>query len=281
MKVSEARRLFIEAVSKKREEEIELARAALLFAKELEYPELDIERYMDAICSMAEEVRRYLGGSSDPELVIEKISRYLFFEKGFKGNTRDYYNPKNSFLNDVLDGKLGIPITLSILYMEIAGRVGLSVSGVGFPGHFLVKCKGRQGEDILIDPFNEGRVISERDCQTLLNRIYRGRLRFRREFLASATKKQILARMLRNLKLGYINSRNYKKALPVIDLILIVDPIAVDELRDRGLIYYALECFSQALSDLETYISLFPNASDRDLINHCIKNLKRLVERIN
>jgi Uncharacterized conserved protein len=182
-------------------------------------------------------------------------------------------------LNDVLDRKTGIPITLSVLYMEVAGRAGLSVSGVGFPGHFIVKYSDREHE-ILIDPFNKGRIISEEDCKDILNRIYGEGAQIQEEFLQPFTKKQILTRMLYNLKGIYLSSKNYPEALSVTDMILAVNPGAVNEMRDRGLLYYHLECFVQALSDLETYLRHAPDGADTEAIRSYIAVLKDLAGKV-
>ncbi len=276
MSRSEAISLFTQMMSRK-EEDIELARAAILLAKE-EYPDLDIDEYMRRIELMAQEIKRRAGHNTNPHFLIGEINRFLFTEMGFSGNEDDYYDPKNSFLNDVLDRKTGIPITLSVLYMEIAERAGLHVSGVGFPGHFIVMYSGAE-KQILIDPFNKGRILSERDCQEILNRIYGGKITLQSEFLQTVTKKQILTRMLHNLKGIYLNSKSFIKALSVVDMILIIDPYEIHELRDRGLLYYHLECFAQALSDLEAYLRYAPEAEDTELIRNYIPVLKELSKK--
>src|SRR3990170_5723528 len=274
---SEARRLFAEMLSRK-DEEIELAKAALLFAKE-EYSDLDVEKYLTKLELMSEEIKRRVSHNSDPHSLISEINRYLFTEEGFRGNEDDYYDPRNSFLNDVLDIKTGIPITLSVLYIEIASRLGLTLLGVGFPGHFIVKYSGMEGE-ILVDPFNKGRILSIKDCKEILDRIYGGRMQFHSEFLQPVTKKEILSRMLHNLKGIYLNSTNYLKALSIVDMILLIDPEVMDELRDRGLLYYKFECFTQALSDLETYLRHATKAEDAELIRGYIPVLKGLTSKI-
>ncbi len=277
MNQSVARRLLAEMVSRK-DEEIELARASLIFAKE-EYSDLDVEKYLTKLELMSEEIKRRIRHNSDPYFLISEINRYLFNEEGFRGNEDDYYDPRNSFLNDVLDRKTGIPITLSLLYMEIANRLGLTLLGVGFPGHFIVKYSGIEGE-ILVDPFNKGRILSNKDCKEILDRIYGGRMQFHSEFLQPVTKKEILSRMLHNLKGIYLNSTNYLKALSIVDMILLIDPEAMDELRDRGLLYYNLECFTQALSDLEAYLRHATKAEDAELIRGYIPVLKGLTAKI-
>jgi regulator of sirC expression with transglutaminase-like and TPR domain len=270
---SETRRVFAEMVSRK-EEDIKLAKAALLLAKG-EYPDLDIDKYLRKIELMAEEIKRRTGQNTNPHYLISEINRHLFSELGFRGNENDYYNPRNSFLNDVLDRQTGIPISLSVLYMEIADRAGLHISGVAFPGHFIVMYSGVEGK-ILIDPFNKGRILSEKDCQEMLNRIYVSKIWLRSEFLETITKSQILTRMLHNLKGIYLNSKNFLKALSAVDMILIIDPYAIKDLRDRGLLYYHLECFAQALSDLEAYLSYAPKAEDAEVIRHYITQARKL-----
>jgi regulator of sirC expression with transglutaminase-like and TPR domain len=263
------------------EEKISLAEASFLLAKCVEYPNLVIDKYLGKIARMAAEIGSRLDCEKrDPHSSIHSINDYLFAEQGFHGNEDDYYDPRNSFLNDVIDRKTGIPITISTLYIELARRVGLALDGVCFPGHFIVKYSGL-ADEILIDPFNHGRILSERDCQDILDRMYGSRVQFRREMIASSTKKQILDRMLNNLKGIYVDSKNYQKALSVVDLILELSPDNYLEIRDRGLLYYKLECFSQGLHDLESYLSLFPDAPDSEAMLAIVSRLRDLVKLIN
>lgn len=263
------------------EEKISLAEASFLLAKCVEYPNLVIDEYLGKIARMAAEIESGIGGvNNDPLTLIEIINNYLFVEQGFHGNEDDYYDPRNSFLNDVIDRKTGIPITMSTLYMELARRVGLALDGVCFPGHFIVKYSGPGGE-IVIDPFNKGKILSEKECQDILNRMYDGRVQFRREMITTSTKKQILNRMLNNLKGIYVDSKNHQKALSVVELILELSPDNYSEIRDRGLLYYKLECFSQAVHDLETYLRMSPDAPDSGAINNIVLRLKDFVKLIN
>lgn len=261
------------------EGEIELDRAALLIARE-EYPDLEVEKYLRRLDRMAEEVRNWLEGIHSPLGIIQTMNRYLFEEEGFTGNTENYYDPRNSFLNQVLDRKTGIPILLSILYMEIGRRIEFPVFGVGFPGHFLVKSPSESGE-ILIDPFNKGAILSYADCQTRLDQIYGGALLFQEQFLAIVTKKQILTRVLQNLKGIYIREQNYSKAFSAIERILLINPNHPQEIRDRGLLYYNLERYVQALADLERYVKMVPDAPDRDIIQGHIQVLRKLIASTN
>ncbi len=279
MNYSEAQKSFANEV-RQEEEKINLAKAALLLAESVEYPNLNCNEYLKRIDLMGREVKKRIGKKADPYNLIELINNYLFIDQGFHGNEEDYYDPKNSFLNDLLDRRTGIPITVSVLYMEIACRVGLSLVGVGFPGHFILKYE-ETAEVILIDPFNKGNILSEGDCQTILNRVYSGRVQFQKEMLQPVRQKQILIRILHNLKNIYIDSKNYLKALGVVDMLLIINPKSSLDIRDRGLLYYNLECFSQALSDLETYLRLSPNSPDNEEIRNHIPILKNLTEKMN
>lgn len=263
------------------DELISLSSASLLLAKHVEYPNLVVDDYLRKIAQMAAEIEfRIASTNRDPRSSIDAINNYLFVEQGFHGNEDHYYDPRNSFLNDVIDRKTGIPITISTLYIELAGMVGLPLGGVCFPGHFIVKYSGT-GDEILIDPFNKGRILSEKDCQNILDRMYGSRVRLRRDMIATCSKKQILNRMLNNLKGIYVDSKNYQKALSVVDLILELSPYNYSEIRDRGLLYYKLECFSQALHDLEIYLSLFPSAPDSEAMLAIVSRLKDLVKSIN
>lgn len=255
------------------EEEIDLGRAALVIAQS-EYPELDIDAYVGKIDRLAASVSDRCGEESNPYRLLASLNYVLFTQEGFRGDRSDYYNPKNSFLNDVIERKQGIPITLSVLYMEIARRVGLTVEGVGFPGHFLVKCLDEE-EEIVIDPFHGGEVRPAEELQGLLDELYQGKVSFRPEFLASVTKKQILRRMLHNLKAIYLHQGNLAKTVSVIERLVILDPYAAQEIRDRGLLYLKLESLPRALEDLETYLKLAPHVDDADEIREQVVSLRK------
>ena len=242
------------------DDEIDLGRTALAIA-DAEYPGLDIESYVARIDRLAAAVQDRSGDEADAYRLIAALNYTLFSVEGFRGNQDDYYDPKNSFLNEVMERKQGIPITLSVLYMEVARRVGLDLCGVGFPGHFLVRYVGKEGE-IVIDPFHQGEVRSIQELKDMLDEMYRGRITFQPEFLSPVSKKQILRRMLNNLKGIYLDQGDLIKGLSVVDRLVILEPDSAEEIRDRGLLYLKLECFSQALEDLEAYLRLAPNADD-------------------
>jgi regulator of sirC expression with transglutaminase-like and TPR domain len=229
--LAQMRQLFTDAVTGP-ENRLDLGRAALLIASE-EYPGLDVLRYVAKLEVMAAAVRPGVTTADDPILKIESLNTYFFEERGFRGNSQEYYDPRNSFLNDVLDRRLGIPITLSIVYMEVARRVGMPLQGVGMPGHFIVKY-ARPEEDIYIDPFNKGRLLSREACQELIQQVYGEPVPLQETFLATVTKKQILARLLMNLKAVYIHTKNYLKALSVVERQLIIQPDAAQEVKDRA-----------------------------------------------
>jgi regulator of sirC expression with transglutaminase-like and TPR domain len=242
------------------DDEIDLGRAALAIAH-LEYPGLDIESYVTRMERLAAAVQDLSGGEADSYRLIAALNYTLFSVEGFRGNQDDYYDPKNSFLNDVLERRQGIPITLSVLYMEVARRAGVVFYGVGFPGHFLVKHEGTEGQ-IVIDPFHQGEIRSIEELEEMLDKMYGGRIRFQPEFLSPVSKKRILKRMLNNLKSIYLQQGDLLKGLSVVDRLVILEPNSAHERRDRGLLYLKLECFSQALEDLETYLRLAPYADD-------------------
>jgi regulator of sirC expression with transglutaminase-like and TPR domain len=228
---AQMRQLFTEAVTGP-ENRLDLARAALLIASEA-YPGLDILRYVAKLEVMAAAVRPTVTTTDDPTLKIESLNAYLFEERGFRGNAEDYYDPRNSFLNDVVDRRLGIPITLSIIYMEVGRRVGMPLQGVGMPGHFIMKYAD-PGGDIYIDPFNKGRMLSRQACEELIQQLYGEPVPFQEAFLAPVSKKQILARMLMNLKAIYVHTKDYLKALSVVERLLIIQPDVEQEVKDRA-----------------------------------------------
>lgn len=261
------------------EEAIDLAEAALFIAKE-EYPELDVAGYLGRLAGMAAEVQAQVRSTVDPRRLIETLNAYLFQAQGFRGNSEDYYDPRNSFLNDVLDRRIGIPITLSTVYMAVGGRLGLHLHGVGMPGHFLVKHVAAD-EEMVIDPFNEGALVTSADCQRILDRIYGGKLTFEPRFLTTLGTRRILGRMLSNLKVIYFNNHAYAKALSIVDRLLILDPQAATEIRDRGLLSSQLKRFAEATADLERYLRLAPEAEDAEVIRDHLRSMRERVASMN
>lgn len=237
----------------------DLAPAAFAVAR-VEYPALDTARYLERLDEMGVRASRRLGesiGTSSES--ITAFNEYLYDEEGFAGNREQYDDPRNSFLNEVLDRRTGIPISLAVLYMELARRTGLGITGVNFPGHFLLRATGAAaGDDLIIDPFHGGALLSEYDCRQLLHHHVGDEAAFDRSLLAPATRHEIIVRMLVNLKRLYVRMRSFPQARFVSTLLLTADPSAVHELRDRGLLAYHLEDFASALRDLEEYLRLSP-----------------------
>ncbi|MGH7360404.1 MAG: SirB1 family protein [Candidatus Methylomirabilales bacterium] len=260
------------ALIRRPDEEIDLAEAALLIAGE-EYPDLDVAAYLALLARMGAEARRRAGDSRPPAAALEALNHYLFDELGFAGNTEDYHDPRNSYLNEVLDRRTGIPISLSTVYMTVARHGGLPISGVGFPGHFLVKFAG-EGEELVLDPFNRGAILTEGDCQKLLDRATGGRARFSQELLRAAGTKAILARMLGNLKGTYAATRQYTKALACVERILLLTPDAGREILDRGLLLAQMQRTEEAILELTRYLKQSPAPDDAGQVKEQLRALR-------
>lgn len=251
--------------------QVDLAAGALLIAGE-EYPHLQAAPYLQRLDVLAERVQDRLAGERAPLVVLEELCRVLFREEEFRGNAEAYYDPRNSFLNDVLDRRLGIPITLGIVMLEVGWRAGLPLSGINFPGHFLVRFDG-QVVRLLVDPFDGGRVRWEDQGQELLDRVYGGMVRMRPEFLRAATRTDILARVLTNLKSIYLNTREDERALAAVDRILLLRPAAATERRDRGLLLARTGRADEAVQELERYLDGAPAAADAQRVRSLIAEL--------
>jgi len=277
---------FEEIISAK-EESIDLARACLMIAEDA-YPGLDVERYLGEIERMAARLRARLPQSCGAEERVVGLNQFLFHDLGFGGNTDEYYDPRNSYLNDVIDRKTGIPITLAILYMEVGRRAGLALEGVSFPGHFLVRLRLRGGV-LVLDPFSGGTALSEAELRSRLQRVIpegaAGRVPVAGlpldQFLEPASKRQILARVLRNLKGIYRETDKPERMLDVLNRMVMVAPEAHAELRDRGLVYQRLECHRAALKDLKDYAEREPEAPDMDDVRVRLMELSALCARLN
>jgi regulator of sirC expression with transglutaminase-like and TPR domain len=264
------------------DEGINLAEAALLIASE-EYPDLDIAAYLARLDEMAATLKRRLRADISPADAIVALNRFLFDEHGFTGNAADYYDPRHSFLNEVLDRKRGIPLTLALVYIEISRRIGLQVQGVSFPAHFLVKCRLREGT-VVLDPYANGISLSLDDLKQRIKSLRNGvelPQSSIAEMLATASNKEILVRMLRNLKGIYSHHKQWLKALAATDRIITVMPDLADEYCDRGMIYLSLECFRAALFDLQAYIKMLPEAADADTIRQKVVELQAVASRLN
>jgi regulator of sirC expression with transglutaminase-like and TPR domain len=269
-----ARQAFADVVSLD-EGTFPLDRAALTLGLE-DYPELDMSNYLRRLDTFAARAEVLLGKDRSPLNVIESINEVLFIREGLHGNSDDYYDPKNSYLNEVLDRKTGIPITLSIIYIEVARRIGFPIEGVGFPGHFIAKHVVEDRE-ILIDPFNQGKILTIRDCQELLDPMYGGSVPVTPSLLQAMEKKAIITRMLYNLKGIYYQKEAFDKALSIVDRILMINPQVPSEIRDRGLLYMQTSFFAKALADLNYYLAHTSASEDKSYIEGHIKTLEGIV----
>lgn len=251
MNGAEARQRFIQEIAQP-EDEINLARAALYIAAE-EYPEMDTDEYLNALDTMATEVSERLPAERYPLKTIQALNRYLFEDLGFAGNAKDYYDPRNSYLNQVIERRAGIPITLSLVYLEVSQRIGFPMAGVGMPGHFLIRPTVNEME-VFVDPFHRGEVLFPEDCRERLSQIYGRPVDLRSEFLQTISPYQFLIRMLTNLKMIYLKQGDLERTLAAVERILLLAPDALGERRDRGLLYYEQGRWDDAIGDLEFYL---------------------------
>ncbi|MCW8934673.1 MAG: transglutaminase-like domain-containing protein [Gammaproteobacteria bacterium] len=241
------------------DDDISLAKAALMVAK-LEYPDLNIDSYLLKIQNIAEEINNRLSATANAAEILKQLNHVLFVEKAYEGNTNSYYDPRNSFLNDVIDRKLGIPISLSILYIELGHALGLPLSGIAFPGHFLVKLEISDGA-IVLDPYFGGISLNEEDIEERLREYYGAKLNKSRAqgVLSSSSNKEIVLRVMRNLRNLYMQDENWIKALPLADIMVEMDDDKPDALKARAAIYDQQECHIPALADYSSYLKLSPN----------------------
>lgn len=270
MAFSQARQSFSQEINQP-DEQIDLAKAALYIAQE-EYPDLDPAEYLNALDTMADELQDRLPQQRYPLRVIQSINQYLYDDLGFTGNVAEYYDPRNSFLNEVIERRMGIPITLSLVYLELAKRIDFPMVGVGMPGHFLIRPAVSEME-AFVDAFHQGEVMFSHDCQAKLTKIYGQPVILQSEFLDSISHRQFLARMLLNLKSIYLQQDNLEKALAAVERILLLFPDVPGELRDRGLINYQLGQWIAAVADFEIYLASVPNAEDAPVIRRFLNQL--------
>lgn len=272
MDFSRSRQYFNQEISQP-DEQLNLAKAALYIAQE-EYPNLDPAEYLNALDTMAAEVQERLPAQRYPLRIIQSINQYLYDDLGFRGNTDNYYDPRNSFLNEVIDRRTGIPLTLSLVYLEVARRIDFPMVGVGMPGHFLIRPEF-EDVGIFVDAFDGGKVMFPEDCQERITQIYGQPVELQTEFLAPVNPRQFLVRMLTNLKMIYLQRQELELALAAVERILLLFPGAAMQLRDRGLIYYQLGRWAAAGDDFETYLAKVPSAEDAPVIRRLLNQLGR------
>jgi len=270
---------FADLVSR---QEFDLAEASLMVAQDV-YPDLSVSAYLERLDGMAADISRRVAADAFAEQKVQALNYYLFSERGYSGNIEHYYDPRNSYLNEVMERRTGIPITLSILYIELGRRLGLNLDGISFPGHFLVKLTMKRGQ-LVLDPFLGGAAQSESELRQRLAKVLpaaKARNASLDQFLGSATPRQILARVLRNLKNIYMRGDRFENALAIMHRMLLVVPDSAEELRDRGVLYRKLECFRPALADLRDYLRRRPDAPDASDVHGSIVELQQACARLN
>ncbi len=265
------RRQFINEIDQS-DERINLARAALLIAKE-EYPQLSVERHLGCLDQLTEEVRDSIADEMAPLVILEELLRTVYTRNGFRGNREAFYDPRNSFLSDVLDRKKGVPLTLGIVLLEVGWRLGLPLEGVNFPGHFLVRYQGIAVR-LLVDPFNGGRIWFEDQAQELLNRVYGGMVMVQPRFLKVSSRREMLVRLLTHLKGIYLNVQDNDRALATIERILVIHPTAAGQIRDKGTLLARMGRSGEALEQLQWYLDYAPDASDTGQIRTLVEDLR-------
>jgi regulator of sirC expression with transglutaminase-like and TPR domain len=263
------------------DQDISLAEAALLIAGH-GYPDLNVAAYLSRIEELAYMLRLRIDEDDSVPERISALNRFLFGDLGFAPNSEDYYDPRNNFLNEVLERRTGIPITLCVIYMELGRKIGLPLQGVSFPGHFLVKCAVPEGA-VVLDPYSGGIALSLADLQKRLREARGGEVSRAvvAELLVSASNKEIIVRLLRNLKAIYLREHNLDRALPIVNWIIATMPEQTPELRDRGMIYQELECSRAALADFVEYLKRSPSCEDADDIRRRIIDLRCDAARLN
>ena len=271
MEFSIARQRFIQEV-RQPDEQINLEKAALYIAQEAK-PDLEVDAYPTQLDAIAAAIQSHLPQESYPLRIVQTINHHLYEDLGFAGNETDYYDPRNSFLSDVIDRRTGIPITLSLVYLAIAKRLSFPMVGIGMPGHFLIRPNVEEME-LFVDAFHGGEILFLQDCQNRLNQMYGQSVEMQPQFFEAVTNRQFLARMLTNLKHIYLSRGEINPCLAAIERILILFPDAPLELRDRGVIYFRTDRPIEARQDLERYLTLMPSADDRAIIQSVLSQIE-------
>ena len=257
------------------EASIDLGEAGLLIALDA-YPDLDVDAYLARLDALAAPLARRIDPAAPLPAWVEAVNGHLFGDEGFRGNEADYYDPRNSYLNEVLDRRLGIPITLSVVYLEVARRIGLDAVGVGLPGHFVLEAR-RGDQTMLLDPFHGGIPLDVEDCARLVEETHGSGFPFSEDLLVPVPKRAILARILNNLKMIYLRSGDAERAWPVAEKMVHLQPDSPIDRRDRGLLAHRLNRFALARDDLRFYLDHAPGASDADVIRASLRAVEAIL----
>ncbi len=266
-----------EAIVRAPESDLDLALAALLIAR-VESPSLAPEPWLRRLDDLA--ARSGIGPDTDPSKALGRLRRFLFEEEGFRGNTDDYFDPRNSCLDQVIERRLGIPITLSVLMMEIGRRVGLTIAGVGLPGHFMVRAQAISA-GILVDPFHGGAALSVADAEDVVAQAMGQRVELTSAHFSPVSKLQILTRLLANLKSIYVQREAWPKALEVVDRLLLLETSGAGQLRDRGTVLMKLGDFHAGAADWERYLTRYPHARDAEKLRAQLRRVRQVLASLN
>jgi regulator of sirC expression with transglutaminase-like and TPR domain len=258
---------------------VDLATVALEIARD-EYPELDIPSWLSRLDSLGRQLRSRVSATAEPETLIAQLNEFLFAEQGFRGNEQDYYDPRNSFLNDVIERKLGIPITLSLVYLAVAERVGLPLRGVGMPAHFIVKFAG-PAREIFIDPFHGGAILTRESCERRVSQVLGLPVSLDPEQLDPSPPDQVVLRLLANLKGIYVNQSDAARALRVQERIFALNESDAAERRDLGALYLRNDRPAAAIEHLEAYRRARPDADDSETVHSLLKAAARMLAAMN
>lgn len=271
-----ARRRFVE-IAERPEPLLDLVEASLVIALE-ENPAVDVAQHLDDVAAWSDCVRGRLDGSRAIDRIVETINRVLFEEEGFHGEDEDYYDPRSALLSEALERHAGLPITLSVLYIELSRRIGVEATGVSLAGRFLVKFSGPFGT-MVVDPFDGGRVLTTMELQTILDGMYGGGVRLREQHLRSFGPKEVLARELAQLKAAYLAQHDLPRAAASIDRLLILDDRDAYEVKDRAAVAMQMHAYRQAIELFERYLALMPSAEDRSRVREQIGYLRAWLDQ--
>ena len=279
MSIPDGIRANFEQMIQRPDPAIELARTALLVAAESD-PNVDVDGELRTLETWGAELQRRLDPGWNNLQRLARLRAFVFDELGFRGDHTDYFSPSNSLLHEVFKRRLGVPLTLSIVFMELGWRMGIPLEGVGFPGHFLVRLTGEAG-DLLLDPYRRGMSVHEEDCRRILRDTTGGTLEYDDRLVASVGKREMIVRLLHNLKGAYLRKGEDRLALAVVDRLLVLDPRDAGEIRDRGLLLYRLQQYGKALDCLKAYLDAAPAAADRPAIEQHALALRQLIASLN
>jgi regulator of sirC expression with transglutaminase-like and TPR domain len=267
----------LDQISRLPDEEIDLGEAALVLAAG-QRPSLEPKETLHQLDEWAEELRSSLSPSPSSLEALERLVDFLYLEKGLRGDSETYDDPANSFLDEVIRRRKGIPITLALLLIEVGRRVGVPLEGVSFPGHFLVRHALHP--HLVLDPFSRGELLTAEECARLLRRLSQGRVSFSPRLLAPASRREILVRMLRNLRQSYLRRRERPGLVVVLDMMVILDPDDLKARRDRGLLLLERGELERGVADIETYLEDDPDSAEKESLTHVLEAARKELSKV-